>query len=306
LPYTAGKMNARGERPRPREPQRLYVLAATGLALLAFAGNSLFTRAALGARTIDAATFTAVRLGAGALVLLLVTWRPGVALAPPSPRRRLGGPLALFLYAAPFSIAYLRIDAGVGALVLFGSVQVTMVAVGLARGERPGLRGFFGLLLACAGLLGLTLPGADRPDLVGAVLMAVAGVAWGAYSLLGQGLDRPLSANAWSFALAAPLALLWLGIAAAKAHVAPVGLAYAVLSGGLTSAVGYAIWYRALRGLGALEAAVAQLAVPILAALGGVLFLGEAFAPRLGLAGAAVLGGVGLVLSGRVQKAAPR
>jgi drug/metabolite transporter (DMT)-like permease len=274
---------------------RAAVVALTTLAMAAFASNSLLTRAALAPGRIDAASFTLVRLASGAAVLLAITRgrRAGAGLA---------GPLALFAYAAPFSFAYLRIGAAVGALVLFGVVQVSMIGWGLRMGERPGARVSAGLALASSGLLVLLLPAATRPDALGLALMALAGAAWGAYSLLGRGLRDPIAANARSFALAVPLALapLAAGLAAGSLRASPAGLALAAASGGLTSGLGYAVWYPALSGLAASQAAVVQLSVPVLAAVGAVLLLGERVGPGLLVSGVLVLGGVGLALGARV------
>jgi drug/metabolite transporter (DMT)-like permease len=283
--------------------------ALTLLALVAFAGNSILTRLALGAHLLDAGTFTAVRLGAGVVVLLLLLLprlrASGVGLLRGSPAPA----LALFAYAAPFSFAYLRIGAAVGALVLFGTVQLTMISWGIAHGERPRPRTWCGLVLAAGGLLLLTLPRVMRPDPLGVVLMVVAGMAWGAYSLLGKGAAEPLVANARAFvgALVPALALPpLLALAARGGHgpgltISARGLGLAVVSGGVTSALGYAIWYRALRGLAATQAAIVQLSVPVLAAFAAWLLLGEHLSLHLFIAGAAVLGGVALVLTTRTR-----
>jgi drug/metabolite transporter (DMT)-like permease len=282
--------------PRPAE-----TVALTTLALVAFAANSILNRMALAGHSIDAASFTAIRLTSGALVLVAVVSARAGDLGP----LRGGawrGPLSLFAYAAPFSFAYLRLGAAVGALVLFGSVQLTMIGWALARGERPTPRVWLGLALAAGGLVALMLPAATRPDPWGAVLMITAGAAWGVYSLAGKRASDPLAANARSFLWAAPLGiLLALARAATGAGLAigARGAALAVVSGAVTSALGYAIWYRALRGLTATQAAIVQLAVPVLAGLGAVALLGEHPSERLIVSAAAVLGGVALVLSRR-------
>jgi drug/metabolite transporter (DMT)-like permease len=279
--------------------------ALTLLALLAFASNSLLTRLALGTHQIDAAGFTAIRLGAGAVMLVALvlaqtkSWSAlkGTGVA---------GPLALFAYAAPFSFAYLRIGAAVGALVLFGVVQLTMIGYGIARGERPSAMMWLGLVLAAAGLALLTIPSVTRPDPLGVLLMAVAGVAWAVYTLVGRGTSNPLAANARSFLWSAPLAIalvLYLMLSRSDAPPSGQGIALALMSGAVTSGLGYAIWYRALPSLTVTQAAVAQLSVPVIAALGAVALLGEAVSSRLVVAGALVLTGVGLVLSARARKA---
>jgi len=268
----------------------------TLLALVAFASNSLLTRLALGGGEIDAATFTAIRLIAGAVVLVaLVRVRDGGLAALRG--AGLAGPAALFAYAAPFSFAYLRIGAAVGALVAFGTVQITMVGAGLLRGERPSPRTWIGLALATGGLLALTLPSVDRPDPIGVALMVCAGAAWGCYSLAGRTSGEPIAANArnfvWSSALALPLVVLAPGSVFVTTH----GAALAIISGAVTSGLGYVIWYRALPRLSVTQAAVAQVCTPILAALGATLLLDEHVSVRLAGAGAAVLVGVILVMA---------
>jgi drug/metabolite transporter (DMT)-like permease len=266
----------------------------TIVALVAFASNSLLTRFALGSHQIDAAHFTAIRLGAGAVTLALLvrsqagTWAPlrggGVV-----------GPVALFGYAAPFSFAYLRIGAAVGALVLFGVVQLTMIAYGMFRGERPSALKWVGLVLAASGLVTLTVPSATRPDPVGLLLMTSAGVAWAVYSLAGRTEPDPIAANArsflWSGLLAVGLAVSW-GAGGASAR----GVTLAVISGSVTSGMGYAVWYRVLPRLSVMQAAVSQLSVPVLAAFGAAALLDEPLSVGLAASGVAVLTGVGLVL----------
>ena len=271
----------------------------TALALVAFAANSILTRMALGAGAMDAATFTTVRIVAGAAVLATIVRVQGG----PSPLRggrSLVGPLALFAYAAPFSFAYVRIGAAAGALLLFGAVQTTMIGWGIAKGERPGLRAWAGIALALAGLAWLTLPAVGRPDPVGCGLMIVAGCAWGVYSLAGKGkgkgMPNAIAANAQSFVWAVPLALLLNLVVASSVVVSGRGLILAAASGGITSGLGYAIWYRALRGLTATRAAILQLSVPVIAAAGAVVILHESVNPRLAVSAAAVIGGLALVL----------
>jgi len=270
----------------------------TAAAMVAFASNSLLCRAALASGSIDAVTFTALRLGGGALALVALarartrggSWISGAALA---------------AYAFLFSVAYLRIPAGVGALALFGAVQATMLAVGFARGDRPGTREWLGFALAVAGLIALTRPGRTAPDALGVAMMAAAGAAWGVYTLRGRGNSDALGVNAANFARSAALVPLFAGLvlglppSAPVFHVSARGIALALVSGSVTSGLGYALWYVAVRGLTTTRAAIVQLAVPPLAALGGVALLGEALTPRLLASGAAILGGVALAVSGR-------
>ncbi len=267
-------------------------------AMMAFAANSLLCRAALGMQAVDALTFTSVRLASGALVLALLA-RGGSGTRGPFTAWRLGA--ALFAYALGFSLAYSRITAGVGALLLFGAVQVTMIGGGLIAGERPPIREWLGLGLALAGLVGLTFPGLTAPDPAGAAFMLAAGVAWGAYSLGARAGGEPLAANAASFACSVPLALVAQGVAFTRMppKVTAAGLALAVASGAVTSGLGYAVWYAAVRGLTAAQAAIVQLSVPPLAALGAVALLGEALGARLIVSGGAVLGGIAVALAAR-------
>ncbi|HVG61750.1 MAG TPA: DMT family transporter [Hyalangium sp.] len=275
----------------------------TVLALTGFAANSLLCRAALagGGRLIDAASFTGVRLVSGALMLGLLLRLRGA--------RYQGGSwssaLALFAYAAGFSLAYVRIPASVGALLLFGCVQATMLGTGLVRGERPRPLEWVGLLLALGGLAALTAPGVTAPDFVGAALMAGAGVAWGVYSLRGRGSTNPLAATAQNFLLSVPLALALSAVSTVvqgAPHATAQGLVLAAASGALSSGVGYSLWYAALPHLTATRAAIVQLSVPVLAATGGVLLLGEQVTLRLLGAGTALLCGVLLALAARWRK----
>lgn len=276
----------------------LRTTAPVALALLAFAANSLLTRLGLGAGEIAATTFTALRLFGGAVALALLArgtagnWR---WLQP----RGCGGPLALCLYALPFSCSYLRIGAATGALVLFGSVQLTMLTFAVLRGERPRPAAWFGFAIAAGGLAWLVAPSAARPDPLGVAEMALAGIAWAVYTILGRGAGEPIAANARAFLFATPLALL-----ACLGETTPVptsarGIALALVSGAVTSGLGYAVWYHALPGLTVAQAAFAQLAVPVLAALGAVAWLGEAVTLRLVVASVLVLGGTGLALAAR-------
>ncbi len=278
----------------------LETVALTLLALVAFAANSLLTRLALGAHEIDAATFTLIRLASGAVVLTILVVTQARSLAPMRGRGILA-PVALFAYAAPFSFAYLRVGAAVGALVLFGAVQLTMLGYGIVRGERPSPLTSAGLLLAAGGLALLSAPSATRPDPVGAALMTVAGMSWGIYSIAGRTAPQPLAANARSFLWSSLMAIALLPAMHASLSASGKGIALALVSGGVTSGLGYAIWYRALPRLSVMQAAVAQLAVPVIAAAGAVLFLDEHLTARLVFCGAAVLGGVGLALSARAR-----
>jgi drug/metabolite transporter (DMT)-like permease len=278
-------------------PTGARTIAFTCAALVGFAGNSLLCRLALGQRAVDAATFTSVRLCAGALTLTLLADR-GRA---PSPTGRGGSwtaAIALFAYAAAFSFAYLRLSAGTGALILFGAVQATMIGWALRAGDRPRPLVWVGFGVALCGLVTLTLPGLSSPDPEGAGLMVLAGIAWGAYSLLGRSAANALAVTAQNFRRSLPLAAAASLVTLGHAHASLRGVALAAVSGSVASGVGYSFWYAALRGLSRTRAAIAQLAVPPLAAAGGVVLLGETVTPRLWAAGALILAGVGAAVWG--------
>ena len=281
--------------------ERRAVFALTAVAMLALAANSLLCRLALQRDAIDPASFGAIRLVSGAVALaVLVRLRAGRSAG--CSAGQAGSWLAaamLFAYVACFSVAYRSLAAGAGALILFGAVQLTMFAAGLRQGERFAARAWLGLGVAVAGLAFLLLPGASAPPAQGALLMALAGVAWGVYSLRGRGVADPLAATAANFLRAAPLGILLCLPFLAGLHATVEGVLLALASGALTSGAGYAIWYTALRGLNALQAATVQLSVPPLAAFGGVLLLAEPVTPRLVLASVAILGGIALVLTRR-------
>jgi drug/metabolite transporter (DMT)-like permease len=269
-------------------------LAALTLAsLVCFAANSLLCRAALRPGLIDPATFTSVRLASGAAVL-------GLVLAASRRVRPSGGSsasaLALFLYAAAFSLAYVRIGAGVGALLLFAAVQVTMVGWSALRGTRPSRRQAFGIGVALAGLGSLSLAGASAPDPLGAGLMLGAGAAWGAYSLRGRSTRDPLAITASNFLLSVPLTLAFTAVSLPSASFTLSGIGLAAASGALASGGGYSLWYAVVPSLGATRAAAVQLAVPVLAGLGATALLGERLTPRLAVAAGAILGGIALML----------
>ena len=268
----------------------------TAIAMLAFAANSLLCRMALGAELIDAASFTSVRIISGAVMLGVIVL----------PRLRSQGrpkvdPRAvamLFAYMIFFSLAYLSLNAGTGALILFGAVQVTMIIVGLRAGERFTALSWAGLAMAIAGLVYLVSPGVTAPNPTGALLMAIAGVAWGFYSLLGRTAADPMESTAYNFIYSVPLTLVASLLFMKDFHLTMTGAALAVASGAVASGLGYFVWYAALRGLSAIRAATVQLSVPVIAAVGGVLLLGEDVTLRLVLASTATLGGIAAVLRG--------
>jgi drug/metabolite transporter (DMT)-like permease len=280
-----------------------YTAAATIAALVAFAANSVLCRLALGDRAIDAAGFTAVRILAGAVTLFVLAQRRGGA-------RTIGkygswrAACALFGYAIAFSFAYLSLSAGTGALLLFGAVQLTMIAAAVREGARPRPLEWLGLAGASAGLVVLVAPGVVAPPPLGAALMLFAGVCWGMYSLLGRGSAVALLDTAANFVRAAPLALVTSALLFARAHASLEGVLAAIASGAIASGLGYVSWYAALRGLTATRAAIVQLTVPLIAAVGGVIFLGETVSLRLLEAALLILGGIGLAIAARAPAAA--
>ena len=291
----------------------------TTLALLAFASNSILCRLALAPREIDAGSFTLVRLVSGAVALLAIRaaaryrWAPA-ALRPTvvrgfvpadgskaNPLRSWIPGFLLFLYAAPFSFAYVSIGAGTGALILFACVQTTMLIGAIRSGERFNPLEAIGLTVALGGLIYLVSPGLSAPSPLGSILMAIAGVSWGLYSLRGRGSSDPIGDTTRNFVRAVPFAVL-AGLATLHAaHLSIRGTLLATASGTLASGVGYSIWYTALRGLTSIRAAIVQLLVPVLAAAGGVLLLSEPLTLRLVLSAVLILGGVGIVLAGRTS-----
>ena len=271
-----------------------YLSLLTTAAMVAFAANSVLCRAALGGGQIDAASFSAIRLLSGALALLAIhAVRRGVR----TPRRAGWFSAALlFLYAVPFSFAYDTLTTGTGALILFAAVQATMLVAGLATGERPRLLQWIGLAAALGGMTYLVLPGVTAPSLTGSVLMAVAGIAWGLYSLHGRGAVDPLGETRDNFVRSVPMVAVVSLLSVGDFEITPAGALLAVTSGALASGAGYAIWYTALAGLTATFAATVQLSVPVIAAVGGVLVMGESVTFRLVLSSVLILGGVALAL----------
>jgi drug/metabolite transporter (DMT)-like permease len=272
----------------------------TTITIIAFASNSLLNRLALGQNTIDPTSYTTIRLVSGAMMLSVIA----------SLKRKKEEPLwrgswisaaFLFLYAITFSFAYLSLSTGTGALILFGSVQLTMIVAALRSGERPHAMEWIGLALALGGLVYLVFPGLTAPSPLGSALMTVAGIAWGFYTLRGRGSQNPLGDTAGNFVYSVPIVLVILSFSLKNVHLSAGGIFYAVLSGALASGVGYVIWYAALRGLTTTRAATVQLSVPVVAAWSGVVFLAENVSFRLIVAGILILGGIALALSKRAK-----
>jgi drug/metabolite transporter (DMT)-like permease len=269
------------------------IIVLTSLAMIAFAGNSLLCRVALKHTRIDPASFTTIRLISGAVMLWLVVRT--------SHRAHSGSgnwmsAFALFVYAAGFSFAYVSLPAASGALLLFGAVQATMIGHGIWTGERLQRLQLAGLLLALGGLVGLLLPGLSAPPLFGSLLMLGAGVAWGIYSLRGKGAGDPTNVTAGNFLRAVPISAALSITMFNNTSLDSAGVWYAISSGALASGIGYAIWYTAVPALKATNAATVQLSVPVIAAVGGIVFLAEPITLRLTVASAAILGGIALVI----------
>jgi drug/metabolite transporter (DMT)-like permease len=277
----------------------MRALILTGIAMLAFAGNSVICRLALIDRSIDPASFTDIRIASGAITLLIIlglrqgktkvlqhgSWRSAAL---------------LFAYAICFSYAYVDLNTASGALILFGLVQATMIAMALRSGERPRPTEWIGWTLAGAGFVWLLLPGASAPSMQGALLMALAGVSWGVYSVRGKGESDPLASTAANFTRALIPAVIVSVVAllnTGSIHVSSHGVALAILSGSLTSGVGYVIWYAAIRHLTSMQAALVQLSVPAIAAFGGVLLVAEPLTTRLLVSGLLVIGGISIALA---------
>lgn len=297
----------------------IKTITYTAFALIAFAFNSILCRLALRGDEADAAGFTGVRLVSGAVALVVIGWFVG---CDRSPNVREGAdvdsfsagaltdvratdtgswPSAFFLfaYAACFSFAYLGLTAGTGALILFGSVQLTMIAAAISKGERPTPLEWIGFIAAVGGLVYLVLPGLASPPLTNSMLMAAAGMAWGWYSIRGKGSRDPLADTAGNFARSVFFVIPLLVIYIPALHMTARGWIFAVISGAVTSGIGYSIWYAALKHLTSTRAAVLQLAVPVIAAVFGIILLDESATPTLGIAAALILGGIGLTIFGK-------
>ena len=278
----------------------MKTIVLTAFALMALAGNSVLGRLALRGEQIDAASFTAIRLLSGIVVLAVIL---KIARSRPHQKHHSNGSWAaafmLFLYAIAFSYAYISLDTGIGALILFGAVQITMILMGIIGGHKLHTLEWGGLLVAFSGFVYLVMPGVTAPSLTGFILMTVAGIAWGFYTLAGKGSVSPLGDTAFNFLRTLPFVLILLVITLQYSNMSQEGVILAMLSGGITSGVGYTIWYAALEGLSAIQAAVVQLLVPVIATFGGVIFADEMFTFRLVLSSVLILCGVLIVILGK-------
>ncbi len=278
----------------------MKIVFLTCLALFAFAANSVLCRLALGSGAMDAASFTVIRLITGVIVLVVIAttqYKSDLI----QTRGSWDASLMLFLYAVTFSYAYILLDTGTGALILFGSVQITMILLSLISGTRLQRTEWAGILVAFSGFIYLVLPGVSAPSLSGFLLMTTAGIAWGLYTLKGRRSTNPLMDTTFNFARTIPFVIILLLLTFQNAEISLEGVVLASLSGGLASGVGYTIWYSALKGLSSIQAAVVQLSVPIIAALGGVMIMSESITFRLLLSTSLILGGIILVIFSRYQ-----
>jgi drug/metabolite transporter (DMT)-like permease len=270
----------------------------TSFALIAFAANSVLCRLALGEHSIDAASFTVIRLISGAVTLAVILRLRDGGSKPPSTANWIST-LMLFLYAVTFSFAYITLNTATGALIIFGSVQMTMILITLRSGHRLHVAEWLGVIIAFAGFVYLVLPNVNSPPMTGFILMTVAGVAWGIYTLRGRGSTNPLGDSANNFSRTIPLVAVLALIAIPYVDLSIKGTILAFLSGAVASGIGYTIWYTALGGLSAIQAAVVQLLVPVIAAAGGVVFVSEPVSLRLVIAAIMILGGILIVVLGK-------
>lgn len=283
--------------PRMSAVSPVTTVVLTAFTLVAFASNSILCRLALGNGAIDAASFTIIRLVSGAVALSIILRASHRADAAPAGSRWISA-FMLFLYAITFSFAYITLQTGTGALILFAAVQITMILMAMAAGARLLVIEWIGMVVAFAGLVYLVLPGVSAPSFGGFCLMAVAGSAWGVYTMRGKGSATPLVDTARNFVRTLPFTAVVALFAIKSGHLSPPGVALAVASGAIASGVGYTVWYMALRGLSAIQAAVVQLFVPVIAALGGVVFMSEEISLRLVVAAVMTLGGILMVVLG--------
>lgn len=272
------------------------IISLTLFAMIAFAGNSLLCRLALKHTNIDATSFTSIRLLSGAIILALLAYSRG---SKPTTGGNWLSALALFVYAACFSFAYINLSTASGALLLFGAVQATMIGYGVWQGERLSKQQFIGLLFAFAGLVILLLPGLSAPPLMASLLMIMSGIAWGVYSLRGRNAGDPNLATAGNFLRTVPIIIVFSLVMAKNISLDNLGIVYAIASGALASGMGYVLWYNVLPSLKASTASIVQLSVPVIAAVGGIVFLNESLTMNLVLASVAILGGIALLLSAK-------
>ena len=280
----------------------MRIAILTTLAMIAFAANSVLARLAFATAAAEPLSYTGIRLGSGAIVLAAIGLARTGRTSPVGGSWQAAG--ALFGYAFAFSVAYILLGAGTGALILFASVQIGMIGWAIFKGDRPDAFEWAGLLVALVAFAFLVSPGLVAPHPFGTLLMVVAGLCWAAYTLLGRRSQSPLIDTAGNFIRLLPVSTVLLLGALATTRIDPLAAGYAMLSGAIASGLGYAIWYAALPSLQRTTAAIVQLSVPAIAALGGVLLIGEALTPRLVIASIGILGGVAIALKGAERRRA--
>lgn len=284
----------------------MKIILFTTLALLAFAGNSILCRLALGDNTIDAASFTSIRMLSGIVVLFLIL-KIVKQKGSEASKGSWSASFMLFLYAIAFSYAYLSLDTGTGALILFASVQITMIIVGIYLGNKLNWIEWLGIFISFFGFVYLVYPELTSPSLIGFILMSIAGIAWGFYTLAGKNSSNPLSDTTYNFTRTLPFVAILIIVSLPDINATKSGVMLAIVSGGITSGIGYSLWYLALGGLSATQAAVVQLLVPVLAGIGGIVFTGEILTNRLLFSSLIILGGILLVTLGKaLVKKSPR
>lgn len=276
----------------------LTTIVFTGFSLIAFAGNSVLCKLALGQDRIDAASFTIIRLLSGIVVLLLIS---KIFHGEHKLRRQRNwiSSIALFIYAVTFSYAYISLDTGTGALILFGAVQITMILASLIFGDKLHYSEWLGIILAFLGFIYLVLPSLTTPSLKGFILMTVSGIAWGTYTLRGKGTKQPISDSAANFCYTLPFIVTLLIVEFRNTNLSSQGIILAIASGAIASGMGYTVWYMAVRRLSTMQTSVVQLLVPVIAAAGGVVFAQEEISIRLVFASIMILGGILIVLIGQ-------
>jgi len=277
----------------------LKLIACITFALLAFAGNSILCRLALGENSIDAASFTIIRLLSGIVVLAAIL-KMYIRNSQPASKGSWLSSFMLFLYAVTFSFGYISLDTGTGALILFGSVQITMILASFISGNKLHYSEWAGMIIAFLGFSYLIGPSLTSPSLMGFILMTVSGIAWALYTLRGRASTNPIDDTAYNFLRTFPFVIILIAVTFQDANLSQKGILLAVLSGAIASGAGYAVWYIALRGLSITQAAVIQLFVPVIAAIGGVIFANEIISLRLVLSSVMVLGGILIVVFGRI------
>lgn len=280
---------------------RIFLL--TTITMIAFGANSIFGRVALEGDAIDPSSYSFIRLLSGAIMLAILVGASSVVSKKNFSHGNIISALCLFAYAAAFSFSYVNIETGVGALILFACVQAVMIGWALFEGDRPSLFEWLGIVIAFGAFIWLVSPGLEAPDPIAATLMAISGIAWGTYSLRGKSSSDPLKATAGNFLLSVPMGLVLLFITISSSQITLYGVILAIASGAITSGMGYALWYKVLPQLTSTRASIVQLTVPVVAGIGGLIFLSEPLTFRFVLASALILGGVAISIVMKANRA---